>query len=63
VAEIRKRLDALSSSAWVEVDGGVTVENVRELKDAGATAFVAATAVFKHPQGAAVGIQALRSHL
>jgi|SRR5688572_8026197 len=63
VAEIRKRLDALASSAWVEVDGGVTVENVRKLKDAGATAFVAATAVFKHPQGAEVGIQALRDAL
>jgi len=63
VAEVRKKLDGLSSSAWIEVDGGVTVENVRELKDAGATAFVAATAVFKHPQGAEAGIRALRSHL
>ena len=63
VAEIRKKLDALSSSAWIEVDGGVTVENVRKVKDAGATAFVAATAVFKHPQGAAVGIQTLRDAL
>ncbi|MDQ3004190.1 MAG: ribulose-phosphate 3-epimerase [Chloroflexota bacterium] len=63
VAEIRKKLDALSSSAWIEVDGGVTVENVRKLKDAGATAFVAATAVFKHPQGAVVGVRTLRSQL
>ena len=63
VAEIRKKLDALASPAWIEVDGGVTVENVRELKDAGATAFVAATAVFKHPQGAAVGIHALHNAL
>lgn len=63
VAEIRKKLDALSSPAWIEVDGGVTVENVRKLRDAGATAFVAATAVFKHPQGAVVGIQALRDAL
>ena len=63
VAEICKKLDGLSSTAWIEVDGGVTVENVRKLKDAGATAIVAATAVFKHPQGAAVGIQALRDAL
>jgi ribulose-phosphate 3-epimerase len=63
VAEIRKKLDALSSSAWIEVDGGVTIENVRKVKDAGGTAFVAATAVFKHPQGAAVGIQTLRDAL
>jgi ribulose-phosphate 3-epimerase len=63
VAEIRKKLDGLSSSAWIEVDGGVTVENMRELKDAGATAFVAATAVFKHPQGAEAGIWALHNAL
>jgi ribulose-phosphate 3-epimerase len=60
VAEIRKKLDALGSHAWIEVDGGVTAENIREVKDAGATAFVAATAVFKHPQGAEAGIKALR---
>ena len=60
VADLRKRLDALNSSAWLEVDGGVNAENLPELKSAGATAFVAATAVFKHPQGIATGIQALR---
>jgi len=61
VADIRKRLDALGSSAWLEVDGGVNAETLPKLKEAGATAFVAATAVFKHPQGVAAGIQALRS--
>jgi ribulose-phosphate 3-epimerase len=62
VAEVRQRLDAISSSAWLEVDGGVNAENLPKLKAAGATAFVAATAVFKHPQGVAAGIQALRSN-
>ena len=61
VAELRKRLDALNSPAWLEVDGGVNADNLPELKSAGATAFVAATAVFKHPQGIVAGIQALRS--
>ena len=60
VAEIRKRLDALNSPAWIEVDGGVGAENIQEIKSAGATAFVAATAVFKHPQGTEVGIKTLR---
>jgi len=60
VTELRKRLDALNSSAWLEVDGGVNAENLPKLKSAGATAFVAATAVFKHPQGINAGIQALR---
>ena len=60
IAEVRKRLDAIGSSAWLEVDGGVNAENIHRLKEAGATAFVAATAVFKHPQGAAAGIHALQ---
>jgi ribulose-phosphate 3-epimerase len=63
VADIRRRLDAMNSSAWLEVDGGINVENISKMKDAGATAFVAATAVFKHPQGAQAGIKALRSKL
>lgn len=63
VAEIRKRLDALGSSAWLEVDGGVSVETISKLKEAGATAFVAGTSVFKHPQGIEAGIKVLRDYL
>ena len=58
VAEVRKRLDAIGSSAWLEVDGGINAGNISRMIDAGATAFVAATAVFKHPGGAAAGIKA-----
>jgi ribulose-phosphate 3-epimerase len=53
-------LDALGSSAWLEVDGGVNVETLPKLIEAGATAFVAATAVFKHPQGTAAGVKSLK---
>lgn len=60
VAEIRRNLDEIGSSAWLEVDGGITPETLPEMKAAGATAFVAATAVFKHPSGIAAGIAALR---
>jgi ribulose-phosphate 3-epimerase len=60
VRDIRKELDALGSSAWLEVDGGVTHETLPKLKEAGATAFVAGNAVFKYPQGIAAGIKALR---
>lgn len=63
VAEIRKRLDRLGSSAPLEVDGGITPEILPQLRDAGATAFVSASAVFKHPQGIAAGISALRAAL
>jgi ribulose-phosphate 3-epimerase len=51
VADVRKRLDTLGSSAWLEVDGGINVDTLPKMKDSGATAFVAATAVFKHPEG------------
>ena len=63
VSEIRKKLDALRSSAWLEVDGGIDVETLPKMKDVGATAFVSATAVFKHPQGPAAGVRALRALL
>jgi ribulose-phosphate 3-epimerase len=59
VMEIRKRLNAVGSSAWLEVDGGITVKTLPRMKDAGATAFVAATAVFKHPQGTSAGVREL----
>jgi ribulose-phosphate 3-epimerase len=63
VAEIRKRLDALRSSAWLEVDGGIDTETLPRMKAAGATAYVAATAVFKHPDGPANGLKTLRALL
>jgi len=63
IAEIRKKLDALGSSAWLEVDGGVSVETISQLKEAGATAFVAGTSVFKHPQGIEAGVKALQAYL
>ena len=61
VAEIRQKLDAMGSSAWLEVDGGVNTDTISQLKEAGATAFVAGTSVFKHPQGIKAGIASLRS--
>jgi ribulose-phosphate 3-epimerase len=61
VSEIRKKLDALRSSAWLEVDGGIDGETLPEMKEAGATAYVAATAVFKHPEGPAAGVRSLRA--
>jgi ribulose-phosphate 3-epimerase len=63
VSEIRKKLDALRSSAWLEVDGGIDAETLPKMKEAGATAYVAATAIFKNPQGPAAGVKALRALL
>jgi len=63
VADVRRKLDALGSSAWLEVDGGINAETLPKMKAAGATAFVAASAIFKHPQGIMAGIQTLRAQL
>ncbi len=61
VTALRRKLDEIASAAWLEVDGGISPQNVPALRAAGANAFVAATAVFKHPQGIAAGLRALRS--
>ena len=60
VAEIRRKLDEIGSSAWLEVDGGITPKTLPEMKAAGANAFVSATSIFKHPQGIVTGIKSLR---
>jgi ribulose-phosphate 3-epimerase len=61
VAEIRRELDRIGSPAWLEVDGGITPDTLPDMKTAGASAFVAATAIFEHPDGIAAGIAALRN--
>lgn len=63
VTKVRKKLDALGSSAWLEVDGGISTETLPRMREAGATAFVAATAIFKNPNGIAAGVEALRELL
>ena len=60
VAEIRRMLDGLGSPAWLEVDGGVSEKTLPALLAAGADAFVAGNAVFKHPDGIAGGLSALK---
>ena len=63
VAQIRKKLDEIHSQAYLEVDGGISVETLPSMKDAGANTFVSATAIFKHPKGIEAGVNALRALL
>ena len=49
VAELRRRLDACRSAAELEVDGGVKLDNCRDVARAGATILVAGSAVFGTP--------------
>lgn len=60
VGIIRRKMDEINSSAWLEVDGGITPETLPDMKNAGANAFVSASAIFGHPQGIQAGIRSLR---
>lgn len=60
VEEIRNKLNSLRSTAFLEVDGGINVSTLPLMRRAGADVFVAGTAAFKHPQGVAGGVRALR---
>jgi ribulose-phosphate 3-epimerase len=46
VREVRKRIRASGREVWLEVDGGVKVENIGEIARAGADTFVAGSAIF-----------------
>jgi ribulose-phosphate 3-epimerase len=60
IRQARSMLDEIDSGADLEVDGGVTAENAAEIAAAGATVLVAGSAVYRHPEGAAAGVRALR---
>jgi ribulose-phosphate 3-epimerase len=44
----------------IQVDGGITRETLPDPYRAGARVFVAATAIYKNPDGIAAGIRELR---
>ncbi|BDU38795.1 ribulose-phosphate 3-epimerase [Vibrio nigripulchritudo] len=60
--EVRKRIDASGRDIRLEVDGGVKVENIREIAEAGADMFVAGSAIFDKPDYQAV-IEEMRGEL
>ena len=63
IEAVRKRLDADNHQAVLQVDGGVNIGNAKACVDAGATALVAGTAVFKGgPSAYAGNIQSLKGH-
>ena len=61
IETLRRMIDASGRDIVLEVDGGVTAETARLCVDAGATALVAGTAVFRGgPDAYAANIAALR---
>ncbi len=59
---VRRLIDASGRDIRLEVDGGIKVDNIRRVADAGADTFVAGSAVFGQPDYGAV-INAMRAEL
>ncbi|SDP14392.1 ribulose-phosphate 3-epimerase [Paracidovorax cattleyae] len=62
IEALRRRIDACGKDIRLEVDGGVKVDNIRRVADAGADTFVAGSAIFGKPDYRAV-IDAMRTQL
>lgn len=60
VAEARQLVDRLGFATDIEVDGGINENNVADVVRAGATVFVAGSAVFRGKRGPAGEIAALK---
>ncbi|UTV27963.1 ribulose-phosphate 3-epimerase [Photobacterium atrarenae] len=60
--EVRRRIDASGRTIRLEIDGGVKVDNIREIAEAGADMFVAGSAIFGQPDYKAV-IDEMRAEL
>ena len=60
--QVRQLIDASGRDIRLEIDGGVKVENIREIAAAGADMFVAGSAIFSQPDYQAV-IAQMRAEL
>ena len=64
VVEKAKRLKAMietiNPNCLIQIDGGVTDKNVKELESAGVDVVVAGSFVYKHPEGIKVAIDSLK---
>jgi ribulose-phosphate 3-epimerase len=60
--EVRRRIDESGRAIRLEIDGGVTADNIGEIGAAGADTFVAGSAIFNAPDYRAV-IDAMRTRL
>ena len=62
IERVRKLIDASGRDIRLEVDGGIKVDNIRRVADAGADTFVAGSAIFGQPDYKSV-IDAMRAAL
>ncbi len=62
IEKARRLIDQTGRDIRLEVDGGIKVDNIRRVADAGADTFVAGSAIFNQPDYRAV-IDAMRAEL
>ncbi|MDZ7854913.1 ribulose-phosphate 3-epimerase [Sphaerotilus sp.] len=62
IEKARKIIDASGRDIRLEVDGGIKIDNIRRVADAGADTFVAGSAIFNAPDYRAV-VDAMRREL
>jgi ribulose-phosphate 3-epimerase len=62
IEQVRRLIDASGRDVRLEVDGGIKVDNIRRVAEAGADTFVAGSAIFGKPDYRAV-IAAMRAEL
>ena len=62
IEDARRRITACGKDIRLEVDGGIKVDNIRRVADAGADTFVAGSAIFGKPDYRAV-VAAMRAEL
>jgi ribulose-phosphate 3-epimerase len=58
--KIRQAREVSGADMWIEVDGGVSAENILECRDAGANVFVAGSSVFRSADPAAEVVRLTR---
>ncbi|MFZ1180712.1 MAG: ribulose-phosphate 3-epimerase [Herbaspirillum sp.] len=62
IAAVRRRIDESGHDIMLEVDGGIKIDNIAAVAQAGADTFIAGSAIFSKPDYKAV-IDALRGEL
>jgi ribulose-phosphate 3-epimerase len=62
LAAARERIAKLGRNVWLEIDGGVKLDNIADVAHAGADTFVAGSAIFETPDYAAT-LRAMRAAL
>ena len=63
IARLRQMLDAIKSTAELEVDGGIKANNIREVHDAGASIVVVGSVIYNDQYPIAEGVHHLRAAL